>query len=581
MIPMLTQGQGGKLYYFFGGNGKKLNIMSPTFMSSTFFTVANGTARSYQAGANLTTVNVERYYFGGLNTFHPCSVSNHKPMAVYRDKVYQCLHTIMDTGGADGTYVTRFDGSGIFVLGGTTAYNARPEFSGPGIELLTASGTSSSPGLGATALLFSDVGHITYNDSLWMFGHMKARPATTDHMFTKKGWDNAGTYSVGQKNYQRKYAWMQIKDNGDGTELRRLGPWTDMGPNVSDRHHLHCCDVIGYKDDIYYANYLDVLRFPGCSGSAILIESPSGAETTKCFLNYPSGGIQNGVAQGEARLLMLTGSGLLKRVCNDKTLDMTHFRSIYDDVRTTDNWSARLDSVVDEPIRSPLLLNYNGMLHAFIPSATSGYRYFQCTGDPSGTSRWNDRTQTYLPYDLRAFDGNIFGYVDDSHMNIMFCTMGDIGVWGQTGKNKTAGATYYWRVDTDNNWATAFQGVIGLPNRGIIPYQNYGPSANIPSGSNPNYVKASDYSIIEYKLYDNFSRPCDVQIQYTADDGVTWTNCRRFKAYDGTGLLGSGITNLATSQAGTSYDFYWDHVNDIGFDVAATVRFRIRPRLRR
>lgn len=575
MFPIVSQGHGGELFVFFGGNGRKLEIYSASLMTNTYYDQSAGKASAYKAGAVLSTVPITRYFFGGVNTFHPSDYVNQKPVAYYNNRFYEHCKTCMDSVTNDGSYLLEFDGSGLIYPGGTSYYDSNPE-RGAGMTLLFPSGTHQFYG---TNMAWNDTALINHNGSLWMVGTIIKIPSSADHTFTKLAWERAdgGTSSDSWNLSERSYSWAQINFDSNNNEIRKLGPITLLDHRYSRRVHSHACDAIGYEDDIYFANFCDVVRYPSCSGAPYIVESPSGQETSKCFAIHPNSGVSNGAAVGESWLLMLNGSGMLKRVNPTNTNEIVDFSEINSDVRTTDNWSARLDSTVNEPCRSTSLFTHNDKLHALFPTATSGYHWMQCNGAVSGTSNWTEHTES-LPYPVRSFDGNIFSTVNDSEVYAIFYTMGDLGVWGHTGASRGAGGTYLYRIRNDS-WEEIYKGTTGMGGRGILPYQNFGPTAFIPSGSNPSYVKASDYTIVDYTLYDHYSRDVNVSIQYTTDEGINWNDAKQFRAYDGSGPVGSGKINLKTSKNGTDYSFYWDHVDDIGFSVADKVRLRIKPTL--
>jgi hypothetical protein len=574
MFPLVSQGHGGEMFVWFGAKGRKLEIYSPSLMTNTYYDQSAGKASAYIAGANLATININRYFFGGLNTYHPSAYANHKPLAFYKDRLYQHCITNMDNKTNEGSYLMQFDGSGLIYPGGTAYYDLHPE-RGQGTTLLFPSGTSNSYG---TNICWADSCLINHNGSLWMLGSVIKTPATSDWTHTKLGWErrHTGTSAIQWGHYRRGFSWAQININAAGEETRIMGPVTVLGANSENRVAQHACDAIGYRNDLYLATYLDVIRYPSCSGTPQSVEAPSGQETSKCFTIYPSEGISNSVAQGADWLLMLNGSGVIKKVNDTNTQVMTDLSNVNSDVRITNNWSARLDSTVDEPCRSTCMFRHNDKLHAFVTSATSGYHWFKCTGAISGTTNWTDHTES-LPYPVKSFDGNLFSTVNDDITYAVFYTMGNVGLWGHDGTTQGAGATYLYQIKNET-WTELYSGQAGMGGRGVLPYQNYGPHAFIPSGSNPQYYKASDYTILTYQLYDELARNVNVSIQYSTDN-INWSEARQFRSYDGTGVVGSGKANLPTSRAGIEYDFYWDHVNDVGFSTAAQVRLRIKPTL--
>ncbi len=90
-------------------------------------------------------------------------------------------------------------------------------------------------------------------------------------------------------------------------------------------------------------------------------------------------------------------------------------------------------------------------------------------------------------------------------------------------------------------------------------------------------MQCSDYAILSYDLFDQLARPVNVNVEYTIDEGLTWQTARRFKSYVDGQPLGSGTANLPTSPDGASYTFFWDFVNDVGFNTEKDAQLRVRP----
>lgn len=575
--PLLMQGQGGQLYHFFGG--KTLELHSMTFLanSNAGVTVTVGKANANRTGSSPATA-VETMWFRGMNTIFPASYANHKPMAFYNDSLYHTSYA--GTSDGNGTFIARFDGSGIFTNGGVTKWDDNPAYNGRGNELLTASGTGVSSAPNSGDVVTSDLCHLVYNGVLWIAGQLVQYPGAGDHTYAEKGWDRKDVASAGANNIlQRDFSVLAIKKDINGNETRQTGLVYDLGGLATIRHHNHACDLIGFKNDLYLSTWIDVVRFQQCSGDANLVRSDLGQASAKSFALHPASGFSVLKApRGDTKLLMLTGSGLLYRVNASGTNTLVNLASINSDVRPGDNWFSRINSTTAEPGRAPLLETFNGKLNAFITSATSGYRHFSCLGNPSGTGNWTDKT-VGMPEDLRKYDGNLYGYCDEGFIYLAHVTMGNVGIWGHQGINTSAGAIYLYRYGRDERWTELHKTIFDLPARGLIPYTNLGPHLLAPSGSNPTFMKANDYTIIDYKLFDLYRRSVNVNIEFSKDEGLTWQEARRFKSYDTGALLGSGIAGLPTSPEGIQYDFYWDHVNDLGFNSEERVVFRLRPNL--
>lgn len=573
--PVIIQGQGGQLYYFFGNKAfQPLNMTLQTNVNSSFNRTI-GKVNADRAGSNSATP-VARMFFGGFNTFFPGAYANHKALAIYNNKLYQSLD-VASVGGT-ATFITRFDGSGLFNFHPAGQEN----LSGPGTEILTASGVSAFGN--STDFAAYDLTHLVDNGALWMVGQISSVGSIAgNHMFQSEGWklngvDAADINTTGPSD--RFFAVLSIHADSNGVEDRRFGPVINLADDVTKQYHNSACDLIAHKNDLYFATWVDLFRIHQSSGTFQHIRGDLAQPSAKSLFVYPSGGFSNGAAIGEDRVFMLTGSGILHRIMTSGTVEATNLNSINSDNRTGDNWFARINSSTAEPGRTPLTISLHDTLHTFLPTATSGYRHFTCTGDPSGLSNWTDRTES-LPTPLKSHDSNVFGFSDGNFAYVAQITMGELGIFGHVGSKRTAGATHIYRITRNNQWQTLWEGAFDLPGRSMIPYTNFGPNLFAPSGSNPTYLKCSDYTILDYKLYDGFSRPVDIEVQYSENNGVTWQDARRFKSYSTALFLGSGTTNLATSPQGTSYDFYWDHVNDLGYNTNKQAKLRIRPKLRR
>ena len=70
-------------------------------------------------------------------------------------------------------------------------------------------------------------------------------------------------------------------------------------------------------------------------------------------------------------------------------------------------------------------------------------------------------------------------------------------------------------------------------------------------------------------------------MEYSIDQGSSWSTARRFKSYTTGQLMGSGVANLPSNKNGISYEFWWDYVNDIGFNNEQEVLLRITPKISR
>jgi len=85
--------------------------------------------------------------------------------------------------------------------------------------------------------------------------------------------------------------------------------------------------------------------------------------------------------------------------------------------------------------------------------------------------------------------------------------------------------------------------------------------------NSPILIKCRDHAVLDYKIIDELSRNVDVNIEYSDDNGCTWSTCDRFKDYETIQYLGDGITDLASSPSGEWHSFYWDFVKPFGYNV--------------
>ncbi len=567
MLPSISISLGTVLYYFKGGQAK---ILGKRIVSDPDFTSVNSSDYTINS-----TYPISKLYGGYLSSY-PGSC-NHRPGAFYRNKFYIPVNRIDEQYSA--LYILKYDGSGMFVNQG--GYSSAPWKSGRGYEFVSPSGQNE------TSFHTAEMSALNYNDKLFILGQVSEANvnSTTNNWIKKCGWTVSTLSEGGLSPGKRRYRSFVIKQNIlTNKEDKIIGSGTTFTPAAARRDYLHACDAIGFKGDIYYANWVDILKFHGPSGGQItLLDNRNSKPSSKCFAIYPTSGYILNNPIGNANLFCLSGSGLINKI------NASGVEVVYDlkwknpDVRITSN-CGRIETSDGEPGRSSLLINFNKKLHAFITTETSGYHHFVCTGNPGSGINWEDKTQS-LPEDLRRWDGNIYGYVDSfrNKLAILHSTMSEVDLFGYVGAQKGAGGEYIYECDASSSgkWELVYGGVIGHPSNGLIPYQNLGPNVTIPSGNNPKVYQASDYAIINYTVYDHYRRNVNVDILYSKDDGLTWNNARRFKSYDNGILLGSGISNLPTSPEGINYDFYWDYVNDVGFNTIKNCMLKIRPSLSR
>lgn len=573
MIPSVVQGYGGQLFLF---RGSQVDIVNRSLEAQADVGI-NSYVGIYDVNTAGGGADFNRAAFGGRSSWFPASYANHKPMAFSpRGRMIMGLNQIFDTTST--LYIGGWDGSGLFRHGGGD-FQTSPWKAGVGWDALGPSG--------GHQVLTRDIAIVTHNNSVFGIGyHIQSDTNFSSSTWNNKmGWtfdfDTVSKLNVNEN--RRTYRVFSIDEN----DKRIMGPVTRFLPNSLEREHLNSCDAFSFKNDIYYANWIDVLKFPGGSGIPEVLYFDRNNPRPRTFMVWPSGGLSNFQPIGENRLLMLEGDGVVYRLKTSTSgrQELVDLRTLKVDEngRETDNILTRIASATLEPGRPPLMLPYNNELHAFAISATSGYMHFTCNGNPSGIANWRNRTDQ-LPADLKGVDGCLYGFTDTfrNKLYVMHVAYSAFGVYGSQGGGQNSGGGYWlYQLKENRAWEEITRGMAGPPMRGLIPYQNLGPHASVPSGNNPQVFKCSDFTVMTYRLFDQQARDVNVEIEYSLDAGVNWNTARRFKTYDTKELLGSGLANLPTSPApqGLEYTFFWDHVNDVGFDTNKEALLRVRPRL--
>lgn len=536
--------------------------------------------------------------YGGESSLKPGGYSNHKPGAWYFGRFYWSTHEVEDAGEF---YILSWDGSGQFKHGGFTGTNgyAANWRNGRGTELISPSGTVGDISMQACA-------HIVHNGILFILG---AAPIfstnnSVDPWRTKEGWDVPNINTAGNdtsRRFRRRYAVFGIdKRQRSGKDHNFIRPPTLMsGGFASTQEDTNACDAISWGNDIIFASYCDLIRFPGGSGVPQLIESTIDIPTSKCFESYPSGGFINDEPQFMPGtqlpdLFVLTGSGLLKQINfpsgngyqpsgTSILFDLGTLVTDFDTEEVDVRYSGPLERVFDaqnEPIRSCYLKSFSNQLHAFIPSETSGYHYFRCDGDPREANNWQNASRS-LPDDLKRFDGDLYGFHDTfrNALYLLHVSKSDYGLWGDIGGQKGAGGMVITELSADFEFREIYRGMSAEPPMGLLPYNNLGVSVQIPSGNNPEVLASTDYALINYKIYSAYPLLVNVTIEYTIDNGLTWHPAKRFKSYDTAALLGDGLVNLTASHFGEPHTFYWDHLDDLGCNANRLAKVRITPQI--
>jgi hypothetical protein len=593
MIPVILQGMGGALYYLRGHRLLPFNTLFRATQGGDSLTAPNHPG-SLQPDAG---AGIDDYFlniWGGLNTYWPIGNVNLKPIAAYNGFIYQTHNALRDFGTLT---ITRFDGSGIFFDSHNAFVAARPAVHGPGSIFLSPSGGTSSPLTNIEHNTKSnDCSMIVHNDILFIVGNAVGRETSfPGNDWTQTGWNYIpGNLAVSNNRTVRQYFWASYQSDKD---IKTFGSGVRITDgafgNALNTEHTHMCDLASFDNDIYGASLCDVFRIHGGSGEVRLMYTNVERPCPKSFEIWPEGGIVDGQPVGDKKLLILESSGVLRRI-NTETKFPSGVRLLTNlgqvtqppgvgtqpEIRTTDPWLARLRSGTDQPSRSCVLKGFNGKLNAFFTTAASGYQHVSSTGSPSGVSNWTNVTSK-LPKNLARFDGNLYIAEDtvNDQLIVAHVTMGNIGVLGHASERTAGGATFIYTYGTDEVWREVFQGMLTTAARGLAPLQNLGPFVTIASGMNPEVMKCSDYSILEYSLHDLDERLLDVTIEFSIDQGTVWNTARRFRSYDTREFLGSGTTGLPTTLAGVGYDFYWDYVNDVGFNQVENCLLRVTPRL--
>jgi hypothetical protein len=333
-----------------------------------------------------------------------------------------------------------------------------------------------------------------------------------------------------------------------------------------------------------------------------LIRSDGRDYSSKSFVVYPSGGVEeDGAANESQELLQLASSGLIRRVrfpnspsgipsgfIGDPMDPVVDIAALFlsdangNKAVRTNGLRARLQGLgtTGEPERSCALTIFNRELHAFFISDTSGYHHFTCNGDARDFSNWTNRTAN-LPVEIRSFDGNIYSFRDDfrGSLYILHSPKSEIGWIGTQAGQRGSGGWIVYEYNTNRVWREISVGGADGDTVGLIPYNvERNVYSAIPSGS-IQVIPSTDYALVSYKLYHNESIPLNVDIEYSIDNGVTWNDTRRFRDYNTGNRLGEGKIGLSSSPFGTSHEFFWDYVSDVGFNSGESVNIRIRPRI--
>lgn len=616
MRPCISVGYGGCLQFINSPMGPRVVSQDLTNAIDTAGEVINEYNATLTAGVDS---NYWESLFGGPMSMLPMNTP-HKPAAFYFGHLYFYKH---DVSIGNGHFLLRFDGSGIFSQEGSSDFNNK-SLSGRGTEFLSPSGSTLIAG-GPMCVL-------PHNGSIFWVGSTFDRNFDTElsPYVTQLDWDtgpNDGLTQTGDDDgnaipRRRAYcSYFITKQDKDSKEHRGFGKlalrYKRTGPSglTTSYEDLNACDAISWGDDIIYANNVDIVQYPGGSGMPRLIELTNNP-SSKSLEAHPSGGFLNGSSVGDTQLMVLYGSGVVRKVnfqgdpeynSNGRPFGADIFTDVQEQASglpfgtkslvnlgllvsdsvgpkvRTGGALGRVGSTSENPDRTCLLKTHNDRLHAFFISKASGYYHFTCEGDPRTLDNWTDRT-TSLPNDLRIRDGNIYGFRDDEFgtLNILHVAYSNIGAFGTQGGNTGAGGWTLYQLNHNLQWTTLYHGASNGPPCGLIPYNPESVYSQIPSGinaGNPVATASTDYVQIEYRLFSprKPNRFANVKIEYTTNNGLSWNTARRFRDYSDGSLLGEGLTDLEASPSGTPHTFYWAHVSDLGFNFNKAVKVRVVP----
>jgi len=590
----------------------------------------------FEAGGSLGSFS--DYYnslYGGPLTTLPGAYLNHKPGAFYYGQFYYSANRA-ENAATQRCYILRFDGSGIFknATGANNVTFANKSHSGKGVDFISPSGNSD---IDCHALCC-----IPHNGNLFYVGAalLHAHNPDTSSWRTQEDWNVGLSRALGTGgsddgfSLPRRRAYFSLvitKQDFSSKEGRHFGELSLLYNRgipsglAPDYESLHGCDAISWQDSIIFANSVDLIEFPGGSGFPRAIEIGS-QPSSKSFEPHPSGGFDQdtGSPIGSTQLLVLEGSGVIKKINqagepeynpNGRPFGANLFSTVQapasgkpfgtttivdlgtlvssfagPKVRTLGS-RARVSNLTDEPDRSCFLKTFDKRLHAFFISAASGYYHFTCEGDPRDLNNWTDRT-VQIPNPVKLNDGCIFGYRDDdfSTLNLMHVAKSDIGWAGLEGGSKGNGGWAVYSIGSDLSWQRRYFGAANTDTIGLIPYNPQSIFAEVPSGviagpgpGNPQIIASTDYALMEYSLFTARSPNInvDVNIEFTVDNGVTYSEATRFKDYITGSGLGEGKTNLNASPFGSTHEFFWAHVVDVGFNFNKAARLRVTPKIRR
>jgi hypothetical protein len=357
-------------------------------------------------------------------------------------------------------------------------------------------------------------------------------------------------------------SWMDYDNEDPKTHIWKDAPY----------YNYNMTDIVDYHDWLYACNACHLVRFKGSGLPFEIVYNTDGSPYTTCprWLEKHGGD-----------LYMLEASGVVSRITpSGDDVDISALADLsYKDPGNIRKGGVHSREWAIERATKDEIVSYDGKLHVFLGMG-SGLHHFAGSGD-MGT--WSDYTND-LPDIMKTQQGNVYTVEDlhDGKLYVMWSNMSKQGALGLSAFGEqpaNVGHLYSydgssWTKHAWYPWPALYAG------GGFVGFDYEGPHVALPSGLNyplggsgesfqttPVVYKCQDYAIIDYQLIDEQSRNIDVAIEYSVDDGCTWSTCRRFKDYQTLQSLGEGVTALSSSPSGEWHEFYWDFVNNVGYNV--------------
>jgi|GEM_PF-6214186 len=356
--------------------------------------------------------------------------------------------------------------------------------------------------------------------------------------------------------------------------------WMDYTSETPRRHILrdapyynyNMTDIIEFQDWLYACNACHLVKF--CSGVTQfeILHNTGDSPYTAC---------PRWLEKHEGNLYMLEASGVVSKIVpSGDTVDIMPLADLsYKDPANIRKGGIHGREWSIERATKDEIVSYGSKLHVFLGMG-SGLHHFAGSGD---MSLWTDYTDA-LPDMFRTEQGNIYTCEDphDGKLYVTWVNMSKQGVLGiATFGDRPANIAHLYSYDgstwTKHSW---FPLPALYPGGAFLGFDYQGPHVALPSGldypigtsgesfkTTPVVYKCKDYAVIDFKLIDKLSRNIDVAIEYSIDDGCTWATCRRFKDYQTLQSLGQGLIALSSSPSGEWHSFYWDFVNNVGYNV--------------